>query len=114
MRSGDLRQRVTFQTRTNAQDPATGVITESWANAFTVWASVATISGRELLSAQQLQSEVTHTVMVRYRTELANPQTVAAMRIVFGTRYFNILDSANENERNREVILQVQEGLTKN
>jgi head-tail adaptor len=54
---------------------------------------------------------VTHSVTVRFAPQLANPKDVAAMRILFGTRIFDIHDSINEDERNRMVTLMAEEGL---
>jgi len=110
VRSGTLRKRITFQTRQATQD-ASGQQVNTWVAAFTVWGEIEPISGRELLAAQAVQSEVTHTVTVRYRSELAVPKVVAAMRILYGTRIFNIAASMNEGERNRVMTLMVSEGM---
>ena len=109
-RCGELRHRITFQTRQTAQDPS-GQPIESWVSAFTSWADVTPLTGRELMAAQAVQSAVSHAITMRYRSELANPKTVANMRVLFGTRVFNIHASLNQDERNRTVILQVEEGL---
>lgn len=110
IRSGELRHRVTFQRRITAQD-STGQAVESWQDAFTAWADVSPLNGRELIAAQQLQSSVTHMITVRYRSELADPKAVADMRIVFGTRLFNINACLIQDERRRAVEIQATEGL---
>ena len=110
VRAGALRKRLAFQTRATTQD-ASGQQVNTWVTAFTVWGEIEPISGRELLAAEAVQSDVTHTVLVRWRTELAVPKVVAAMRILYGTRIFNISDSMNMGERNRLLTLQVSEGL---
>lgn len=110
VRSGTLRKRLTFQTRTQEQD-SLGQQENAWTDAFTCWGEIAPLSGRELLAAAAVQAALTHTVTVRYRPELANPRAVAAMRIRYGTRVFNIHASMNEDERNRLVTLSVEEGL---
>lgn len=109
VRAGNLRKRLSFQTRATTQD-VSGQQVNTWTTAFTVWGEIEPISGRELLAAQAVQSDVTHTVTVRYRSELAVPKVVAAMRIMYGTRIFNITSGMNEDERNRLVTLQVSEG----
>lgn len=111
IQAGKLVNRITFQSRAEAQDGTTGAITETWADDFTCWADVSPLRGRELLAAAQMQSSVTHTITVRYRSELANPNTVAAMRILFGTRVFNIHASMNQDEHNRAVTLMAEEGI---
>lgn len=110
VRSGDLRNRITFQRRQNGQD-STGQPIETWVNAFTCWADIDPLTGRELLAAQQIQSTVTHNIQVRYRKELANPIAVTNMRILYGSRIFNIHACMDQDERRRSVALQVEEGL---
>jgi len=61
--------------------------------------------------AQGQASEV-HQVGVRYNTALSNPVSVAAMRVVYGTRVLEINGSINVEERNREMVLTCTEGLT--
>jgi SPP1 family predicted phage head-tail adaptor len=72
---------------------------------------VSPVSGRELLAAQAVQSEVTHNISVRYRPELQNPKDVAAMRILFGSRVFDINASMNQDERNCLVVIQAKEAI---
>ena len=111
VRGGTLRHRLTFQTKSSATD-ALGQPLNTWADAFKCWGDVAPISGRELMAAAAVQSEVTHSISVRYRPELQNPKDVAAMRVLFGSRVFDIKASMNQDERNRLVILQAAEGMS--
>jgi SPP1 family predicted phage head-tail adaptor len=111
IRSGELRKRIKFQSRTSTQDSSTGEITESWVDVFTCWASLDPASGRELIAAAAQQSAITHVVVVRFRSELASPRSVADMRIVYGSRGFNIVAALNQDERNRAIVLHVEEGL---
>ena len=108
--AGRLRYAVQFQRRSSAQD-SFGQQAMVWVNAFTANAEVKPLSGRELEAAQQVTAEVSHKVTVRYRQDFANPLLVAAMRIVFRGRYFNIHASLNEDERNVFVTLLTSEGL---
>ena len=68
---GAMRHRVTIQhpleTRTDS-----GHVTHSWKDLRTVWADVRPLSGRELLSAQQVQSDTTHKVTIRYMDGVDN------------------------------------------
>ena len=110
MQAALLRHRVTFQNRSAVQDSFGGQ-QQVWADAFTVYAAIVPTTGREIYNAQAIHAEVSHQVIVRYRSELANPTAVAAMRIVYQGRIFNIVASVNENERKRMVTLFAQEGL---
>lgn len=105
MQVGPLRKRVTIQKRSQVQD-AYGQPLTAWEDVATVWAAIEPISGRELLAAAAVQSEVTHQVILRYR-----PGVVSKMRIVYGSRIFDIQNVLDENERHRELTLLCVEGL---
>ena len=53
-------------------------------------------------------TQVTHRIKMRYVAGLTNK-----MRLVFGTRTFDILDIDNVEERNVEMILTCKEGKSK-
>lgn len=106
MRLGPLRHRVTFQARKTGRDEY-GQPVEGWDPVVTVWASVEPISGRELLSAQQVQAAVTHRIRCRYQTGLA-----ASQRIVFGARYFDIQSLINPMEIGASLEILATEGLS--
>lgn len=108
--SGELRRRVTFQARSVGQDSAGGLLA-TWYDAFTVYAKIDPLSGRELLAAQVVHAETTHEVWVRYRAELANPATATRYRITLGTRVFNILGALDLEERRQWIVCQCSEGL---
>ena len=110
MEAGKLRHRITFQTRSTSQD-AYGELVPVWTDFTTVWASIAPISGRELLAAQATQNESRFTITTRFFPWF-DTVTAPAMRIVFGTRIFNILDADNIDERNRELRFSCSEGLS--
>lgn len=106
MRAGALRHRITIQQKTIGTD-AFGGPTETWADVCTVNASIEPLNGRELILAQSVNAETTERIRIRYRSGIT-----AAMRIVFGARLFNITaPPINPEERNRELILMVSEGL---
>ena len=111
MQAGNLRKRVTFQTRSAAVDSFGQQVT-TWADAFTVWASIEPLSARELFAAQAIQSEVSHKVTVRYRAELTNPVAVAAIRVSYVGRLFNVQGALNIDERRHSIELLATEGLT--
>ena len=69
------------------------------------------MSGRALLAAQAVKSELSHEITLRYRAEFANPISASEMRAVYNGRYFNIHAVMNKDERNRELTLMCSEGL---
>jgi len=84
--AGALKHRVQIQE--NTQSVVGGEPVDAWTTTDTVWASISQLSGRELAAAQQIQSEVTHRIQVRYGSEI-NTLT-SDDRILFGSRVFDI------------------------
>lgn len=110
MQISRLRHRVSLQRLlpgSPAQD-AGGVPDEQWTTLFTCWADVAPLRGRELVAAQQVASEVTGTVRIRYRSDF---QLTSKDRVLFDTRVYDVVSVVNHDERNREVILYVRENV---
>lgn len=103
MRPGPMRQRVTLQSLTKSKD-SYGQEIEVWANVGTYWAEVVTLSGREAVNAQQIKSEATHRVTMRYVTSI-----VASQRFLFGSRQLKIEWLNNVAQRNREYVILCSE-----
>lgn len=110
MRAGDLRRRVTIQQRSAPAD-ALGQPVQAWEDVATVWADVAPLSGRELVSARAVNAELTHTVTIRYQGLFGNPLAMAKMRVLYGARVFNIQGSVDPDERHKSLELSCSEGL---
>ena len=102
MNAGRLRHRVTLQVPT--RDPAFGSETV-WADYATVWAAVEPLRGREFYAAQQVASEVTGKITLRYLAGVA-PE----MRVLWGSRIYEILSPPiDPEERHLELQLLVRE-----
>ena len=109
-KSGDLRRSIQIQQRSATIDSVGGQST-TWTTVATVWADIQPLSGRELMAAQEVQAEVSHTISIRYQPLFSDPKAMAAMRVLYGTRIFNISASMNVDERNRLITLMANEGL---
>jgi SPP1 family predicted phage head-tail adaptor len=109
LKAGELRHRVSFQSKTGTPVPdGYGGSAVPWVDfATNIAASIVPTTGRELLAAQAVQNESRFTITTRYVAGI-----IPAMRIVFGTRVFNILDTSNLDERNKELQFSCSEGLT--
>jgi SPP1 family predicted phage head-tail adaptor len=105
MRASDLRKRVIIEQRSSSIDSEGGQAI-TWSTFAVIWAGIEPLTGRELLAAQEVQSEVTHQVQIRY---LAGINT--KMRVNYSGRYFNIHAVIDENERHRQMTLLTSEGL---
>lgn len=105
MRAGALRHSVSIQRKIMTTDSHGGPV-EAWDTVCTTNASIEPLQGREFIAAQAVNAETTGRIRMRYRSGI-----VPAMRVIFGTRVFNIQSVINPEERNRELILMVSEGL---
>ena len=70
----------------------------------TAWVSIKSLSGRELINAQQVSSEVTHEI-----TAFFNQQISPRDRVLFGSREFNIESKANPDQREKDMVLICKE-----
>jgi SPP1 family predicted phage head-tail adaptor len=105
MRAGNLRERVTFQTKTEVSDGISAGGTETWTDTLTgVPAAIWPLKGDQAIDAMKLEHTVTHRVRVRYQSAIT-----ADMRIEWGSRYLDIIAMINLNERNRELEIIAEE-----
>lgn len=105
IRTGELNKRVTIQQYVETADTF-GELDRTWSNLVTVWAKVKPISASETYSAQQTGMTVNHEVWIRYRTGIA-----PKMRVVYGSRTFEIDGVMNLDERGEFLILKCYEVL---
>jgi SPP1 family predicted phage head-tail adaptor len=106
MNPGELRHKITIQKLVNIQDTF-GQPVEQWPDVVTVWASVNPIIGREFFAAQQVNSEVTHKIKMRYRSDITSD-----MRIKLGNRIFDIISPPiNPGEKKIELQIMCKERL---
>jgi len=82
-RAGELRHRATFLIRKVTVQ--SGISKESWETAFTCWANVAPLSGREFFQAAAVNRETEIRFTIRYRKDVDS-----SMRLRFGGVDYNI------------------------
>lgn len=103
MKIGALRQRVTHRKFTAAQD-SYGEEIETWATNATVWARVEPLNSRDFYAEQQLNSEVTGKIYLRYRTDVTEKD-----RFVFDSETYEIVGQPiNPNMEKRWLICKVK------
>ncbi|WP_069649642.1 phage head closure protein [Caloranaerobacter ferrireducens] len=95
MNVGLLRDRVTIQNYVRIPD-GYGGYTETWQDVATVWANIKPLRGREFFQAQQIQSEVTHKITIRY-TDAVN----ITSRIKYKNKTFEIKSIIDIDNRHR-------------
>jgi len=111
LRAGVLNRRVSLQQRSALQDTFGGQQLV-WTEIKQIYALIEPLGGNERAAAQSIFTDVSHRVTVRYDYLLANPRTVAAYRLVYNNRIFDIKGSLNVEEGNRLIELMANEGMT--
>lgn len=110
MRAGKLRQSVTIQSRTNDDQDSVGQPQDPWRGVVTVRADVEPLSGREYFNAQQIVSEVTTRITIRYRPGITTNNRVVLHDSKGDTNY-DVLDVIDVDMRHRELQLMCRTGL---
>lgn len=106
MNPGQLRHRVSVQSRTRVSD-GQGGYTETWATVTNgaTFAKIEPASSQEVFRANQLKHVVTHKVTIRFLDGITS-----AHRVVFDGRAFNVRSVLNPGERGRVLSLLCEEG----
>ena len=83
--AGELRQIVAVQSRAATKDAAGQRVVSPWSTVCAPWARIRPLGGRELEAAKARANEVTHEVLIRYRTGLKSD-----MRVLNGASIYTI------------------------
>ena len=101
--AGALRHRVTLQSATETATKH-GARLETWAAVATVWAEVSPLQGREFMEGRREESELDSRIRIRYRAGV-----VPGMRIVWGSRIYDIMAVIETGAQRRELVLMCRE-----
>ncbi len=102
------RNRIAIEQKT-VTDTSYGGQSIKWVVAGNYWAQIKPMSGSEVFRSQQLQSRVTHKILIRYQAEFANTKDFSAYRIVYQERVFNIRYIRNLHDDMETEGLEYQE-----
>jgi len=106
--AGRFNKRITIQEAV-AGSPAVNEFGEKnlvWEDVATVWGAVEPLNGREFWAQQQVQSEITVRIKVRYRSDVT-----AGMRVSYNDAIYMIKSVVDPNERHEELHLMTSEGV---
>jgi SPP1 family predicted phage head-tail adaptor len=108
LKAGSINKRVVIERQVTGSPAADeyGAPIYTWETLATVWAAVEPISGREFWAQQQVQSEITARIRIRYRNDVAS-----GMRVVYGSRYYAIKSVIDPQEYHQELQLMCSEGV---
>jgi SPP1 family predicted phage head-tail adaptor len=107
MRSGMFNKYVTIQRKTYTRS-SLGEETLTWTNEDSVWVSIRPIGStrREFLAMQQVQSDVTHMVTMRFRYGITPDK-----RILYNHRILTIQNVIDPGERHETIVCYCKEEL---
>jgi SPP1 family predicted phage head-tail adaptor len=103
--SGMLQNRVVIQRMTLTPDGHGGGH-QTWALLGNTWAYIIPASGWETLKSMQLETPITHTIYMRYRTDIK-----ARDRIIHRGRVFNIRSIIDIEEEKTFLEIKAEEGV---
>ena len=105
--SGKFRHYISIQTPTETRDDY-GEPIVTWPTTYhNAWASIEPLKGYEYWASQQVNAEVTSKITMRYKSGIT-----PKMRVVWGDHTYRILSIINEEERNIQLTLMVEETIT--
>ncbi|MDX1922676.1 MAG: phage head closure protein [Alphaproteobacteria bacterium] len=102
---GTYRQRLYVQQENPVADTGGGNAM-AWTTINTIWASIEPVSGNEQMIAGKPSGTVTHRIHTRYDATIT-----PAMRLMLGSRIYNIRSIKNIQERNRVLEILAEEGV---
>lgn len=99
-----LKHKLMLQQEVRISDDAGGY-SRDWKDIAALWAEIIPMHGDERSIAGNLQADITHKILLRYREGVT-----ADMRLLFDKRAFNIRSVINTHEKNETLELYVSEG----
>jgi SPP1 family predicted phage head-tail adaptor len=81
-----------------------GGFTDTWNDVATVFASIEPVKGYERFQAMQMQTPITHKIVMRYRDDVTT-----ASRFTLGARIFAAQEVINQDERSRFLLIKAVE-----
>lgn len=103
MNPGRLNKKITLQ-KLNSFRNEYGELNNEWQNTKKVWAEIKPLTGKSFFSVRQVNSEVSHSIIIRY-IENIQPD----MRILYQDRVFDILYIIDFSEKHRMLQLMCKE-----
>lgn len=98
LKAGKLRHRVALEQFVEVVD-SYGQRDRHWEHVADLWAAIEPLSAKEFIAAQQLQSQVTTRITIRYRSVVT-----AGMRIVHRDTVYNIVGVLSDKDSGIEYL----------
>lgn len=107
----NAKHRVSFEQSTETAGSMGGFYT-SWAVIASMYAIIEPMRQSESMQYDKLDSEVSHSIIVRYQSIFADPLETAKYRITFKSRQFEITQAIDLFEDNKFVKIIANEVLS--
>lgn len=109
MKAGKMKRRITLQNLTVTKDTE-GIETESWVSLYSnINAEIDPLKGKEYFQAATIGEENTVRFKIRYRSGVTSK-----LRLLYGSRIFNIRSVIDIEERHVELDLMCEEVVSGN
>lgn len=105
MRVGELRERITVERATTVSDGAGGQ-TVTWTGAYTLWANVTPVRGREQEHLGRLATVETYLITVRH-----GPSITTKDRILWREKALNITAAQDREGTRQWLTIEAEAGL---
>ncbi len=103
LRAGDCNRQIVIEKNTPTRD-AFGAEVPNWSTFATVWASIEPLRGREFFDALAQRAEIWGQIRFWYIDGVTT-----GMRVLWGSKLYDIRSVACPDERRRELLLTVRE-----
>jgi SPP1 family predicted phage head-tail adaptor len=100
---GDLRDRIVLEQAVETPDGAGGA-TRTYATVATLWAALVPIAARGEVDADSLAANVTHRIVMRFRSDMTTRHRLRA-----GPRIFRIVALRDQDGRGRFLEIDAEE-----
>ena len=108
MKSGELNKRIKISQLITGSPVCDefGTPNTSWEEVDTVWGAIEPLTGREFWAQQQVQSEITAKIRIRYRDDVA-----VGMKAEYNNKTYMIKNIIDYQESHKELLLMCTEGV---
>ena len=110
MRAGRMNRRAVLQSP-NPTRGADGSLIDGWTTVATVWAALEPVSGRDLVDNGRVATEITHKMIIRYRSDPRDTWRVQITENAAAplTRSFKVSAITNPRDGRQELNLLLKE-----
>ena len=107
--SGNLKIFARIEQDSGTTRNSVGEVVESWSEFAAAWMQIVKLSGSELVTAQQIKTNSTHQVTMRYQDGIAADMRIKWNPTIASTLTLHIVDVNNVDYGNHTLLLLAKE-----